>query len=282
VVVSKYGYDVYGARMAVTEGMATSWGFTGRRQDSSTEMYSRTRYLHSSAATWYSADPLGPFADLHGNDSEPVAKPLFSYVGDNPTRFADPRGLFKASEHTDITMLAGLALGMQAYELQKIAEFNNIVDHDQHNGWKHWMKSGSRITDYPNLLGGLAANYILEGGSVGGHLCIPDQGTTDSAAEAEAKARRWIEDNQAMARVGLCLGNMQLVMENVGSFLHTVQDRYAHRNHENNQPATLFEHCVQGMDTVDYPYLWEADFQALLETMKYLQWFQAERSRYGR
>jgi hypothetical protein len=70
---------------------------------------------------------------------------------------------------------------------------------------------------------------------------------------------------------------MDLAMENVGSFLHTIQDRYAHRNHENNQPSTIYEHCLQRMDTVDYPYLWEADFQALLETMKYLQWFQAQR-----
>ena len=41
VVVSKHGYDVHTARTAVTEEVTTSRGFTGRRQDSSTEPNAR-------------------------------------------------------------------------------------------------------------------------------------------------------------------------------------------------------------------------------------------------
>jgi len=56
--VSKYAYDVYGARTATAEGMATPWGFTGRRHDSSTEMYYRVRYLDGERAVFAAADPL--------------------------------------------------------------------------------------------------------------------------------------------------------------------------------------------------------------------------------
>jgi RHS repeat-associated protein len=56
--VSKYSYDVYGVRTATTEGMPTSWGFTGRRHDSSTEMYYRARYLDAQSGVFQSRDPI--------------------------------------------------------------------------------------------------------------------------------------------------------------------------------------------------------------------------------
>jgi RHS repeat-associated protein len=57
-VVSKYGYDVYGARTATTEGMATGWGFTGRRHDGAGEMYYRERYREMESGLWIVTDPL--------------------------------------------------------------------------------------------------------------------------------------------------------------------------------------------------------------------------------
>jgi RHS repeat-associated protein len=80
--VSKYSYDVYGARTAVTEGMATSWGFTGRRHDSAAEMYYRARYLSATAGGFMSSDPLGLAA---GNN-------LYLYGAARPTFFTDPEG----------------------------------------------------------------------------------------------------------------------------------------------------------------------------------------------
>jgi RHS repeat-associated protein len=57
--VSKYGYDAYGARTATSEGMATSWGFTGRRHDGAAEMYFRARYLDAGTGRFGSRDPAG-------------------------------------------------------------------------------------------------------------------------------------------------------------------------------------------------------------------------------
>jgi RHS repeat-associated protein len=80
--VSKYSYDVYGAKTATTEGMSTNWGFTGRRQDSSTEMYYRARYRDSLPSVWASPDPLG-MADGPNR---------FLYAHVNPVSKSDPLG----------------------------------------------------------------------------------------------------------------------------------------------------------------------------------------------
>jgi len=80
--VSKYSYDVYGARTAASEGMATNWGFTGRRHDSAAEMYYRARYRDSLSSVWASPDPLG-MADGPNR---------FLYGHVNPVSKSDPLG----------------------------------------------------------------------------------------------------------------------------------------------------------------------------------------------
>jgi RHS repeat-associated protein len=82
-VVSKYGYDVYGARTAGTEGMATAWGFTGRRHDGQAEMYYRERYVQASEGGFLSSDPVGR---MHG------AFGLYGYAMDRPTLLSDWSG----------------------------------------------------------------------------------------------------------------------------------------------------------------------------------------------
>jgi RHS repeat-associated protein len=81
--VSKYGYDVYGARAAATERMLTSWGFTGRRHDSGSEVYYRERYLIRDGVTWMSPDPSGSADGPH----------VYLYVLANPVLGMDPLGL---------------------------------------------------------------------------------------------------------------------------------------------------------------------------------------------
>jgi len=81
--VSKYAYDVYGARTAATEGMTTSWGFTGRRHDSSTEMYHRARYLDGGGGAFLSSDPVGRMRGTFG---------LYEYAMARPTMLVDWSG----------------------------------------------------------------------------------------------------------------------------------------------------------------------------------------------
>ncbi len=158
---ASYSYDAYGDRVAAQDGVPGDLGFAGRPRDGAT-IYFRKRHYDPSVGLWLSPDPLGPFADAHGGEHEPVAKSLYRYVGNNPVRFNDPLGLFMASEHTDLTMIAGISLQLPVWMLEQIATSNNAVDGDQANGWKHYMKSGPRMTDIPNLFG-LGANWLLEG-----------------------------------------------------------------------------------------------------------------------
>jgi len=97
--VSKYAYDVYGARTATAEGMATPWGFTGRRHDSSTEMYYRVRYLDGERAVFAAADPLWTDAlskqwMMRGTGDLPrVEIRPYSYVNGKPSALLDPTGM---------------------------------------------------------------------------------------------------------------------------------------------------------------------------------------------
>jgi RHS repeat-associated protein len=94
-VVSKYGYDVYGARTATTEGMATGWGFTGRRHDTGTEMYYRERYRETTYGGWMSPDPIYELL-LQAVDTPAVGRQLTSrylYASSTPINGADPTGL---------------------------------------------------------------------------------------------------------------------------------------------------------------------------------------------
>jgi RHS repeat-associated protein len=83
--VSQYGYDVFGTRRNVGGQDLTSWGFTGRRQDSqgSQLIYSRARYYDPDSSVWLSRDPAGLDADINA----------YRYVQNSPATFADPTGL---------------------------------------------------------------------------------------------------------------------------------------------------------------------------------------------
>jgi len=105
--VSKYGYDVYGARTATSEGMETGWGFTGRRHDSAGEMYYGARYLNAGTGGFLSSDPL---KEAEALSNGPQASPWLSALSrvaegvaieDAPYRYppspavaTDPTGLF--------------------------------------------------------------------------------------------------------------------------------------------------------------------------------------------
>jgi RHS repeat-associated protein len=80
--VSKYGYDVYGARSASAEGMATGWGFTGRRHDNSSLLYNRDRYREPTG--FLAKDSRLLVAANHG----------YSYANGNPISLADPSGRY--------------------------------------------------------------------------------------------------------------------------------------------------------------------------------------------
>jgi len=94
--VSKYSYDAYGARMATTEGVATSWGFTGRRGDgASTLTYNRARYYATDIGRWLASDPAAEqLIPLVGNTvlGAQLAN-RYGYANSNPGNTTDRSGL---------------------------------------------------------------------------------------------------------------------------------------------------------------------------------------------
>jgi RHS repeat-associated protein len=83
-VQARYGYDVFGTRTTGTDAVATPWGYTGRRHDSTGETYARARYLDLIVGRWRAADPIGV---LDGSNR-------YVYVRARPVVATDPLGLY--------------------------------------------------------------------------------------------------------------------------------------------------------------------------------------------
>jgi RHS repeat-associated protein len=119
-VVSKYGYDVYGARTAVAGGMATGWGFTGRRHDGAAEMYYRARDYDPTAGKWMAPDPA-KYVDGPNR---------YQYVRGNPTQFGDPTGLVIANVDFVLEGAMGLVWATRiGRDLLQRAESSEILYH---------------------------------------------------------------------------------------------------------------------------------------------------------
>jgi RHS repeat-associated protein len=79
-VTGTYAYDAFGPVRTHT-GATTEWSYTGEQNDATGLEYLRTRYYDPAVGRYLSRDPL-PFIQR------------YAYVGNNPTTFIDPYGLF--------------------------------------------------------------------------------------------------------------------------------------------------------------------------------------------
>jgi RHS repeat-associated protein len=83
--LTRYAYDVYGARSASLEGVATKWGFTGRVREATfaNAIYYRERELDTESGRWNAADPIGVADGVN----------RYAYVWGNSVLYVDPEGL---------------------------------------------------------------------------------------------------------------------------------------------------------------------------------------------
>ncbi|HEX6291760.1 MAG TPA: RHS repeat-associated core domain-containing protein [Herpetosiphonaceae bacterium] len=101
-VQTEYTYDPFGNTTASGAPNANASQYTGRENDGTGLYYYRARYYSPTFQRFISEDPMG-FA---GGDVN-----LYAYVGNSPTNFTDPRGLF-------LDTLADI--GFIAYDLYKV------------------------------------------------------------------------------------------------------------------------------------------------------------------
>jgi RHS repeat-associated protein len=85
-IVTRYGYEPFGATTTTGPATKNSYKFTSREDDGTGMYYTLARYYHPALGRFMSEDPLG---ELDGMN-------VFGYVGNNPMNFFDSYGLLKS------------------------------------------------------------------------------------------------------------------------------------------------------------------------------------------
>jgi RHS repeat-associated protein len=85
-IANTYTYDSFGTLTNSTGSLVNPFRYTARESDAETGLYYyRARYYDQSVGRFLSEDPIRP------DD----AADFYAYVGNSPTNFADPRGLYQ-------------------------------------------------------------------------------------------------------------------------------------------------------------------------------------------
>lgn len=82
-IKTQYSYEPYGATTATGEANTNPFQYTGRENDGTGVYYYRARYYNPAMARFISSDPIGFAGGIN----------TYVYVGNNPLRYIDPRGL---------------------------------------------------------------------------------------------------------------------------------------------------------------------------------------------
>ena len=182
---TSYTFEPFGN--TTTTGVATTNGFayTGRELDATGLYYYRARYYSPSIGRFISEDPIGFAGGIN----------KYAYVGDSPTTFGDPTGLYWPSEHKSITYNAALSLGYSPEDALALADAAAAVDN----------RLGTQEADAYD-----SNTHAMAGRKPGGDFQSCGQafqGTQDQIREDEtrddlAKALHTIEDSYSPAHFG--------------------------------------------------------------------------------
>jgi RHS repeat-associated protein len=228
--------------------------------------YYRRRYYKPDLGIFASADPLGPFAGPHGENTSMMPQPLYNYVGGNPVVLSDPTGMFTIADHYWMTWENALARGVSLQVAEEMAMHNAAVDADQASDFKHGMLKTT-------------SGWGLVGAGVFFGMCREDAGAFESVEEAIQAANKWIVDNLTESADRMCKGDALGAAQAAGRALHTIQDREAHRDRykSGHTPATMYQHCRQSMDNAEAnPWFWTSYYDASWKTFSMIGHIQAE------
>ncbi|MFN0138453.1 MAG: RHS repeat-associated core domain-containing protein, partial [Pyrinomonadaceae bacterium] len=201
-------FDSYGN--VSNNSFPSRYQYTGREYDSFTGLYHyRARAYDSNTGRFMSEDPAGFVGGMN----------LYSYVGNNPTQFTDPFGLFPSiwpfDYHQQIT--AGALNGVASpRDIQNISRANEDFD-AQTQDLEH---ANSHAMSFP--------------------------GQSPDAARARANA--FVRDKICLARKYKGMGLNTDAMYQMGAAVHTMQDYEspAHNGFQEAWPYTYWDIFVNG------------------------------------
>jgi RHS repeat-associated protein len=156
VIVNHISYDAYGGSRAETNAAVDHlFGYTGREWDAEADLqYNRARWYDPAVGRWLSEDPIG----FEAGDAN-----LARYVGNEPTGYVDPRGLFKSVDpavHAEITRQALASVGVNpAHAIPRIiVTQNSMTDADR----LFVAEYHAQATRFPNVLQALMKEIVAK------------------------------------------------------------------------------------------------------------------------
>jgi RHS repeat-associated protein len=101
VIQTEYTYEPFGKATFNGASNTNPYQFTARENDSTGLGYYRARYYDAQFLRFVSEDPLRFSGGVN----------FYTYVGNNPVRYTDPRGLYFPTFHAEISFIAHLLEG---------------------------------------------------------------------------------------------------------------------------------------------------------------------------
>ena len=150
-VQARYSYDVFGAKALAKDSVTTNWGFTGRRDDRTGQMYYRARYYEPSTGTFLSRDPAWRSAVMSASNFAPSTAAnvkQYTYVDSRPTTLSDPTGLWPTLSKScgvDVETALGQAVGYLRNAAAKAGPLQNTCSCLMTDKWDQFHLNLVRI-----------------------------------------------------------------------------------------------------------------------------------------
>jgi len=154
-IQTQYTYEPFGATSTTGAPSDNAIDYTGRENDRTSLKYYRSRYYHPTRQRFISQDPLG-FAGRDAN--------LYAYVGNVPTAFRDPLGLWKPWYHEELTAEEALGCDLSFDAARRLAAANAEQDYFHPGSWYSDTDANHAMpgTNYQRIIDDAAQRALTE------------------------------------------------------------------------------------------------------------------------
>jgi RHS repeat-associated protein len=213
-VVWRADYKPFGEEQSVTQSPENVMKFVGKEKDKETGLhYFGARYMKDEIGRFITTDPVGPVDPRTSKTNYSLLTNLqklnrYAYSLNNPYKYLDINGAWEEDVHSGIgntnygTYVWATHVGFNDRDARLIAKGNNSTDLGGWSGWIPIIGDQSRHFNQP---------YLFSSG-------IGD--TRDYWANLEyQRAVEYMEE-----------GNVRAALGHLGKGLHSLQDKFAHRD----------------------------------------------------